>query len=308
MINFEKLIILGAGPAGLTAGIYAARSMLQPLIIAGPVPGGQLISTTEIENFPGFANKMQGYELMDEMRAQAAKLGARIVADSVEEIDTSELPFHMLTASGKVYVANSIIIATGSKPKTLKLPNEDELRGNGVSVCATCDGFFYKNKNVAIVGGGSAAATDALYLAKIVKSVIVVCRGNKLKCEKVLEEKLLAHKNIKVLYNSIVVKYVTKRANSAVLQAIQIASPAGKRSVRVEGVFIAIGATPCSSAFASLEKDSQGYIITKPNSTKTSVIGIFAAGDINSACYKQAVIAAGSGCIAALEIEQFLCT
>ncbi|AUG91457.1 Thioredoxin reductase [Candidatus Hodgkinia cicadicola] len=308
MINFEKLIIVGAGPAGLTAGIYAARSMLQPLIIAGPVPGGQLISTTEIENFPGFANKMQGYELMDKMRAQAAKLGARIVADSVEKIDTSELPFHMLTASGKVYVANSIIIATGSEPKTLKLPNEDKLRGNGVSVCATCDGFFYKNKNVAIVGGGSTAATDALYLAKIVKSVIIVCRGNKLKCEKVLEERLLDHKNIKVLYNSIVVKYVTKRANSAVLQAIQIASPAGKRSVRVEGVFIAIGATPCSSAFASLEKDPQGYIITKPNSTKTSVIGIFAAGDINSACYKQAVIAAGSGCIAALEIEQFLCT
>ncbi|AHL31062.1 MAG: Thioredoxin reductase [Candidatus Hodgkinia cicadicola] len=308
MINFEKLVIVGAGPAGLTAGIYAARSMLQPLIIAGPTPGGQLISTTEIENFPGFASKVQGYELMDKMRAQAAKLGARIVADSVKEIDTSELPFHMLTASGKVYVANSIIIATGSEPKTLKLPNEDKLRGNGVSACATCDGFFYKNKNVAIVGGGSTAATDALYLAKIVKSVVIVCRGNKLKCEKVLEERLLDHENIKVLYNSTVVKYVTKRSNSTVLQAIQIASPAGKHSVRVEGVFIAIGATPCSSAFASLEKDSQGYIITKPNSTKTSVIGIFAAGDINSACYKQAVIAAGSGCVAALEIEQFLCT
>ncbi|AUG91347.1 Thioredoxin reductase [Candidatus Hodgkinia cicadicola] len=305
MVNFEKLITLGASPAGLTAGIYAARSMLRPLIIAGPVPGGQLISTAEIENFPGFANKTQAYELMDNMRAQAAKLGARIVADSVEEIDTSESPFHMLAASGKVHVANSIIIATGSKPKTLKLPNEDKLRGNGVSVYATCDGLFYKNKNVAIVGG---AATDALHLAKIVKSVVAVCRGNKLKCEKVLEERLLAHKNIKVLYNSTVIKYVTRRSNSTVLQAIQIASPAGKCSVRVEGVFIAIGAIACSAAFASLEKDLQGYIITKPNSTKTSVIGVFAAGDINSECHKQAATAAGSGCVAALEIEQFRCT
>ncbi|AUG34129.1 Thioredoxin reductase [Candidatus Hodgkinia cicadicola] len=308
MVNFEKLIIVGAGPAGLTAGIYAARSMLHPLIIAGPVPGGQLISTTEIENFPGFASKMQGYELMEKMRTQAAKLGARIVADSVEEIDTSELPFHMLTASGKVYVANSIIVATGSEPKTLKLPNEGKLRGSGVSTCATCDGFFYKNKNVAIVGGGNTAATDALYLAKIVKSVTVVCRGNKLTCEKVLEEKLLEHKNIKVLYNSIVVKYITKHSDNTGLRAIQIASPEAKYSIRVEGVFIAIGTTPCSSAFASLEKDPQGYIITKPNSTKTNIIGIFAAGDVNSACYKQAVIAAGSGCIAALELEQFLCT
>lgn len=308
MINFEKLIIVGAGPAGLTAGIYAARSMLHPLIIAGPVPGGQLISTTEIENFPGFANRMQGYELMEKIRAQAAKLGARIVADSVEEIDTSELPFHMLTVSGKVYVANSVIIATGSEPRTLKLPNEDKLRGNGVSICATCDGFFYKNKNVAIVGGGNTAVTDALYLAKIVKRVTIVCRGNKLTCEKVLEEKLLDHKNIKVLYNAVVVKYITKQSNNKGLQAIQIASPAAKRSIRVEGIFLAIGTVPCSSAFASLKKDSQGYIITKPNSTKTSVIGIFAAGDVNSACYKQAVIAAGSGCVAALEIEQFLCT
>ncbi|ATW06002.1 Thioredoxin reductase [Candidatus Hodgkinia cicadicola] len=307
MINFEKLIIIGAGPAGLTAGIYTARSMLQPLIIAGGVPNGQLISTTE--NFPGFANKTQGHKIIEEMRTQAAKLGARILADSVEEIDTSESPFHMLTASGKVYVANSIIIATGSEPKTLKLPNEDKLRGSGVSTCTTCDGFFYKNKNVAIVGGGNTAATDALYLAKIVKSVTIVCRGNKLTCKKALEEKLLEHKNIKVLYNSTVVKYITKHSNNTVLQAIQIASLADKYSIRVEGVFIAIGATPRSSVFASLEKDPQGYIITKPNSTKTSTIGIFAAGDVNSARYKQAVIiAAASGCVAALETEQFLCT
>ncbi len=308
MINFEKLIVVGAGPAGLTAGIYAARSMLHPLIITGPVPGGQLISTTEIENFPGFANKTQGYELMEQMRLQAAKLGARMTADVIEKVDTSELPFHMLATSGRVYVANSIIVATGSEPKTLKLPNENKLKGSGISTCATCDGFFYRRKSVAIVGGGSTAVTDALYLAKIAKRVTIVCRGHRLTCERMLEEKLLDHNNIKVLYNSAVVKYVTKRSNNTLLQAIQIASPAGKLSVRVQGVFIAIGASPCSSAFASLEKDVRGYIVTRPNSTKTNIPGIFAAGDVNSTCYKQAVVAASSGCVAALEAEQFLCT
>ncbi|XXN13833.1 MAG: FAD-dependent oxidoreductase [Candidatus Hodgkinia cicadicola] len=308
MINFEKLIIVGAGPAGLTAAIYAARSMLRPLIITGPVPGGQLVSTTEIENFPGFISKTQGYELMERIKAQALKLGARIVADSVQVLSTSRLPFHLLMTSGKVYVANSVIIATGCEPKTLGLPNENKLRGNSISVCATCDGFFYKNRKVAIVGGGSTAVTDALYLAKIAKHITIVCRGRRLSCEKVLKERLFDYKNVDVLYNSTVVKYITKESNETVLQAIQIDSPAGKISIQVDGVFIAIGTAPCSEAFSSLERDSRGYIITRPNSTRTSVAGIFAAGDINSACYKQAIIAAGSGCVAALEAEQFLCT
>ncbi|ATY93493.1 Thioredoxin reductase [Candidatus Hodgkinia cicadicola] len=308
MVNFEKLVIIGAGPAGLTAAIYAARSMLNPLIITGPIPGGQLVSTAEVENFPGFANKMQGYELMDRMKAQAIKLGARVIADSVEEVNTSELPFHVLTLSGKIYVANAIIIATGSEPKTLKLPNEDKLRGNGISICATCDGFFYKNKNVAIVGGGSTAVTDALYLEKIVKHITVICKSRELTCEKILAERLLECKNVKILYNSTVVKYITSKLNDTILQAIQVDSPIGKLSVRVEGVFMAIGTRPCSSAFATLEKDCQGYIITRPNSTRTNIPGVFAAGDVSAACYKQAVIAAGSGCAAALEAEQFLCT
>ncbi|XXM90180.1 FAD-dependent oxidoreductase [Candidatus Hodgkinia cicadicola] len=308
MINFEKLIIVGAGPAGLTAAIYAARSMLRPLIITGPVPGGQLISTTEIENFPGFANKTQGYELMEQMKTQALRLGARMTADSVESIDASEAPFHVLTLSGKVYVANSIIIATGSEPKTLELPGEDKLKGNSVSTCATCDGFFYKNKNVAIIGGGSTAVTDALYLEKIAKTITIVCKTHKLTCEKVLASRLANCKNVKILYNSVVVKYITKQSNDKILQAIQVDSPVGKFSIKVDGVFIAIGSSPRSAAFKSLEKDRRGYIVTKPNSTKTNVAGIFAAGDVNAACYKQAIVAAGSGCIAALEAEQFLCT
>ncbi|XXN19785.1 MAG: thioredoxin-disulfide reductase [Candidatus Hodgkinia cicadicola] len=307
MINFEKLIIVGAGPAGLTAAIYAARSMLRPVIITGPVPGGQLISTTEVENFPGFANKTQGYELMDKMRIQAIKLGARIIADSVEKIDTSALPFHLLMLSGNVYVANSIIIATGSEPRTLKLPNEDKLRGNGISICATCDGFFYKNKNVAIVGGGSTAVTDALYLEKIAKRITIICKDYKLTCEKILIERLFDCKNVKILYNSTVVKYITSQSSDTTLQAVQVESPSGKLSIKVEGVFMAIGMKPCSSMFTTLEKDNQGYIITKPNSTKTNIPGIFAAGDVSAACYKQAVVAAGSGCVAALEVEQFLC-
>ncbi|XXM93359.1 MAG: FAD-dependent oxidoreductase [Candidatus Hodgkinia cicadicola] len=307
MINFEKLIIAGAGPAGLSAGIYAARFMLRPLILTGPIPGGQLISTTEIENFPGFANKTQGYELMEQMKAQAIRLGARMVADSVESVDTSDSPFHMRTVANKVYIANSIIMATGCEPKTLKLPKEDKLRGKSISICATCDGFFYRNRNVAIIGGGSTAVTDALYLTKIAKHITIVCRACKLKCEKLLTERLFGCKNVNVLYNSVVVKYVTKQSNDAILCAIQVVSPAGKVSIQVEGVFLAIGTSPCSSAFASLERDTQGYIITRPNSTKTNVMGLFAAGDVNSACYKQAVVAAGSGCVAALEAEQFLC-
>ncbi len=306
MINFEKLIVAGAGPAGLTAGIYAARFMLRPLIITGPVPGGQL--TSEAENLPGFANETQGSELMERMRLQAAKLGARMTVDVVETVDTSELPFHVLTASGRVYVANSIIIATGSKPKTLRLPNENKLKGNGVSVCATRDGFFYRNKHVAIVGEADAAVTDSLHLAKIAKRVTIVCRAHKLMCEKTLEERLLDHSNVKVLCNSTVVKYVTKRSNDALLQAIQIASPAGKLSIRVEGVFIAIGTSPCSSAFASLEKDALGRIITRPNSTKTNIPGVFAAGAVSSTCFKLAAVAASSGYVAAAEAERFLCT
>ncbi|XXM93684.1 FAD-dependent oxidoreductase [Candidatus Hodgkinia cicadicola] len=308
MISFERVVIIGSGPAGYTAGIYAARSMLKPLIITGPAPGGQLISTAEIENFPGFANSLQGYELMEKMKTQATSLGARTTMDSVETIDTSAIPYHVLTTSGRVYVANCLIIATGCVPKTLNLQAEAALKGNSVSVCATCDGFFYKNKNVAVVGGGNTAVTDAIYLSKIAKRVVLICKNEKLSCEKVLAERLTENGNVKVMYSSKVTKYVTKSPSEARIHGIQTSSPGGETSTKVDGVFIAIGTAPCTSAFETIGKNKQGYIITEANSTKTNVEGVFAAGDVNSSCRKQAVVAAASGCLAALEAEQFLCT
>ncbi|XXM93544.1 FAD-dependent oxidoreductase [Candidatus Hodgkinia cicadicola] len=301
MISFERVVIIGSGPAGYTAGIYAARPMLKPLIVTGPAPGGQLISTAEVENF-------QGYELMEKMKTQATRLGARTTMDSVETIDTSAIPYHVLTTSGRVCVANCLVKAMGCAPKTLNLQDEAALKGNSASVCATCDGVFYKNKNVAIVGGENTAVTDAICLSKTAKRIVLICKNEKLSCEKVLAEKLTANGNVKVMYSSKATKYVTKSPSAAHIHGIQTSSPGGETSTKVDGVFIAIGTAPCTSAFATIGKSKQGYTITEANSTKTNVDGVFAACDVNSSCRKQAVVTAASGCLAALEAEQFLCT
>ncbi len=304
MISFEKIVIIGAGPAGYTASIYAARSMLNPLIITGPKPGGQLVSTTEVENYPGF-NKIQGFELMEKVKIHALSLGVRQIDQTVEEVDFSEIPFHIKTSSNNIYIANCVILATGSEPKKLNLYNENKIKG--LSVCATCDGFFYKNKKVTIIGSGNTAIADAIYLSKLSKKVFVINKNKNLNCEKALFEKINEIENIMIIHQSIVTKYIINEKNKII--ALEIKTHKSSHSLKTDGVFIAIGTKPCTEIFKRFIKvDKKGYIITQSNSCKTNVNGIFAAGDITQTCLKQAIIAAGSGCLAALEAERFLCT
>ncbi len=261
MIALEKLIVVGSGPAGLTAAIYGARALLKPLVISGPCPGGQLVLTEDVENFPGFVDGVQGIELMERMKAQALRLGARVVTDTVALVDVASAPFHVLTTSGSVYVAGALVVAPGCEPKTLGLEHEAQLMGRGVSTCATCDGFFYRNKRVVIVGGGSTAATDALYLAKVAKAVTVVCRGQRLSCDKTLEAKLIKRANVRVMTTSRVVAYVVKgEADKPALKAVQIESGQVSASLVADGVFLAIGTRPKTDAFSGLKRDAAGYI------------------------------------------------
>ncbi len=301
---FENIIIIGSGPAGLTAGIYATRSMLAPLIMAGPCPGGQLVLTSEVENFPGFVNGIQGPELMDQMSKQAIRLGARIISESIEAVDLQGPPFHLLSSSGNVYVTNCLIIATGCESKMLNLKDEDKLIGKGISTCATCDGYFYKDKTVVVIGGADTAATDSLYLSKIAKQVTVICRGKQLSCNNILKDRISKQCNINVLYNSTVVEYISQQSK---LEAVKVVSNDLQQLIKTNGAFIAIGAIPRTSIFNELKKTESGYIITESNSFKTNISGVFVAGDIIDGCYKQAIIASCSGCIAALEAERFLC-
>ncbi|MFP3038320.1 MAG: FAD-dependent oxidoreductase [Candidatus Hodgkinia cicadicola] len=309
MIAFEKLVIIGSGPAGYTAAIYAARSLLEPLIVSGPLPGGQLVRTEQVENFPGFPKGISGFKLMERMRDQALRLGVRISSDSVVDVDASSLPFHILTASGKIYIANCIIIATGREPKTLNVEGEQDLIGKGVSTCAVCDGFFYGQKDVVVVGGGGTAVADAVCLSKIARQVTLICRARKLVCEEVLKARLAKKQNVSVLYNARVVKYISESVGSKLkISSVQIKQGARRLLLKTNGAFLAIGSLPQSAAFKTIKKNRAGYIVTKPNSNKTSVEGIFAAGDIVKNSCKQVITAAAAGCRAAIEAEDFLCT
>jgi thioredoxin reductase (NADPH) len=303
-----KLIIVGSGPAGYTAGIYAARAMLKPLLIEGIHAGGQMTTTTDVENYPGFADVIQGPWLMDQMRAQAAHVGTELIADHVIEADLKRRPFWLKGDSGVEYTADALIIATGAKARYLGLPSEDRFRGYGVSACATCDGFFYRGKKVIVVGGGNTAVEEAIYLSNIVEEVLLVHRRAALRAEKILQERLFANAKIDIMWNTELAEVTGVNDPLSVTGANLKSTLTGEIvHVPVDGIFIAIGHEPQSELFkGQIEMKPTGYIIIKPHSTATSVPGVYAAGDVADDVYRQAVTAAGMGCMAALEAEKHL--
>jgi len=303
-----KTIIIGSGPAGYTAGIYAARAMLKPLLIEGVVPGGQMTTTTDVENYPGFADVIQGPWLMEQMRLQAEHVGTEIIRDHILEADLKRRPFWLKGDSHTEYTADTLIIATGAKARWLGLSSEERFRGYGVSACATCDGFFFRGKKVIVVGGGNTAVEEAIYLANIASQVLLVHRRSVLRAEKILQERLFASKKIDVMWNS-ELDEVTGIADPLSVTGANLKSTLTGEIVKVpvEGVFIAIGHEPQSELFkGQLDMKPSGYIIVKPHSTATSVPGVYAAGDVADDVYRQAVTAAGLGCMAALEAEKHL--
>ncbi|HVY58658.1 MAG TPA: thioredoxin-disulfide reductase [Xanthobacteraceae bacterium] len=303
-----KLVIIGSGPAGYTAGIYAARAMLEPILIQGIQPGGQLTITTDVENYPGYADVIQGPWLMEQMQLQAAHVGTRLVTDHVTSVDLSHRPFRLVCDSGDVYLADSLILATGAQAKWLNLPSEQKFKGYGVSACATCDGFFYKGKNVVVVGGGNTAVEEALFLTNFAAKVTVVHRRDSFRAEKILQDRLFKHPKIAVMWDN-VVEEIAGSENPLKVTHVKLRNiKTGTISeLAADGVFIAIGHSPATELVAGqLETKPSGYIKTAPYSTATSVPGVFAAGDVTDDVYRQAVTAAGMGCMAALEAERFL--
>ena len=303
-----KVLILGSGPAGYTAAIYAARALLKPILVFGSEPGGQLTTTTDVENFPGFAKVIQGPWLMEEMKGQAQAVGTEMIQDHIKKVDLSKKPFSAYGDSGQIYTADSIIISTGAQARWLNLKSEQNFRGFGVSACATCDGFFFKEKEVAVVGGGNAAVEEAMFLTKFASKVHLIHRRNELRAEKLLQEKLKANKKIKITWDSVVEEVVgtnePKGVNGIKLKNVKTNNIT---ELKIDGLFIAIGHDPATSLFKDqLKMDKEGYLITKPDSTITNVPGVFAAGDVKDKIFRQAVTAAGMGCMAALEAEKHL--
>jgi thioredoxin reductase (NADPH) len=304
-----SLLILGAGPAGYTAAIYAARAGLQPMLVAGLVPGGQLTITTDVENYPGFASAVQGPWLMDQMRAQAEHVGTRVVADVITAVALDRRPFRCLGDSGDVYEADALVIATGAQARWLGIPGEKELGGFGVSACATCDGFFFRGKDVAVIGGGNSAVEEALYLAGLARHVTVVHRRDAFRAERILQQRLFAKPNISVLWHKVATAVLPREGRVATVRALALRDTltGAASELPVDGVFVAIGHDPATALFrGQIEIDAEGYIRTAPGTTRTSVEGVFAAGDVQDRVYRQAVTAAGTGCMAALEAEKWL--
>jgi thioredoxin reductase (NADPH) len=301
------VVILGAGPAGYTAAIYAARANLRPLLVAGLQPGGQLMITSDVENYPGFAEAVQGPWLMEQMAAQARHVGTALHDDLIVAADLSGPPFRCVGDSGTVYLGDALIIATGAQARWLGLPSERALQGAGVSACATCDGFFFRGKRVAVVGGGNTAVEEALYLTHHAAQVTLIHRRDRLRAEKILQQRLFAHPKVDVVWNSTVAE-VLADGTPPVVSGLRLRGNDGtERRIAVDGLFVAIGHTPVTGLFeGQIDLDADGYIRTVPGSTATSVPGVFAAGDVQDKIYRQAVTAAGTGCMAALEAEKFL--
>jgi thioredoxin reductase (NADPH) len=303
-----KVIIIGAGPAGYTAGIYAARAMLEPLLIEGIQPGGQMTITTDVENYPGFADVIQGPWLMEQMRLQAEHVGTELIADVITEADLKRRPFSLKGDSGTEYTADALIIATGAKARWLGLPSEQKFQGFGVSACATCDGFFYRGKNVIVVGGGNTAVEEALFLANLAEKVTLVHRRDELRAEKVLQQRLFDHPKIQIMWDHVLEEVLGEDDPLGVTGAKLKNTKTGEiTTLPIAGIFIAIGHEPQTGLFKDqLELKQGGYIVTAPGSTTTSVEGAFAAGDVTDDVYRQAVTAAGLGCMAALDVEKYL--
>jgi len=306
MHNIENITIIGSGPAGYTAAIYAARAGLSPLMISGLEQGGQLMITTDVENYPGFEKPVQGPWLMEQMKNQAESFGTRILLDFVKDVNLETTPFKLKTEK-EVIKSNSIVIATGAKANWLDIKGEQEFMGFGVSACATCDGFFFKGKDVAVVGGGNTAVEEALFLSNLCRKVYLIHRRNTLRAEKILQERLFQKKNVDFIWDSIVTE-VNGDLEKKELQSITIKNKINKISkLSIHGFFVAIGHSPATTLFKNkLQMDEDGYIFTEPNSTKTVIEGVFAAGDVTDRLYRQAVTAAGMGCMSAIEAESFL--
>ena len=303
-----KLLILGSGPAGYTAAIYAARANLNPLLVTGIQPGGQLTITTDVENYPGFGDIIQGPWLMEQMKKQAQNVGTTVYNDFINNVDFTKTPFKIYGDSGNVFEAESVIISTGAQARWLNLDSEEKYKGHGISACATCDGFFFKDKQVAVVGGGNTAAEEALFLTKFASKVYLIHRREKFRAEKILQNRIFNNSKIKVLWNKKVKNFIGSE-KSKLLNKIILADTIDKKEsfIDVEGCFIAIGHDPATSLFKSkIKMDSENYIITEPDSTATNIKGIFAAGDVKDKIYRKAVTAAGMGCMAALEAEKYL--
>ena len=303
-----KVLILGSGPAGYTAAIYAARAMLKPIIVHGSQPGGQLTTTTDVENYPGYSKVIQGPWLMEEMKGQAEAVGTEMIQDHIKKVDLSKKPFSAEGDSGQIYTADSIIISTGAQARWLNLKSENNFRGFGVSACATCDGFFFKDKEVAVVGGGNAAVEEAMFLTKFASKVKLIHRRNELRAEKMLQEKLKSNKKIEIIWDSVVEEILGTNEPKSV-NAIKIKNVKDNKihELKINGLFIAIGHDPATSLFRDqLKMDKEGYLVTKPDSTETNISGVFAAGDVKDKIFRQAVTAAGMGCMAALEAEKHL--
>jgi thioredoxin reductase (NADPH) len=303
-----KVLILGSGPAGYTAAIYAARAMLKPILVHGSQPGGQLTTTTDVENYPGYSKVIQGPWLMDEMKGQAEAVGTEMIQDHINKVDLSKKPFEAIGDSGQVYTADSFIISTGAQARWLNLKSEQEFRGFGVSACATCDGFFFKDKEVAVVGGGNAAVEEAMFLTKFASKVYLIHRRNELRAEKMLQEKLKANKKIEIIWDS-AVDEVVGTVEPKVVNALKIKNLKTNSitDLKIDGLFIAIGHDPATALFKNqLDMDKEGYLITRPDSTETNIPGVFAAGDVKDKIFRQAVTAAGMGCMSALEAEKFI--
>ena len=304
--NKENILIIGSGSAGLTAAIYASRAGFKPLVLTGIQPGGQLTITTDVENYPGYEDVIQGPWLMEQMQKQAENVGARIEFDLMTNIDTENWPFNITTDSGKEIIAETIIIATGAQARWLGLESEEKYNGKGVSACATCDGFFFKNKNVAVIGGGNTAVEEALYLSNLCKKVTLIHRRNELRAEKILQSRLINKSNVEILWEKKVEEFL---GDGLGVNGLKLSSTKDSSSseIEVDGVFVAIGHDPSTAVFKDkIKLDKDNYVITDKGGTNTSVPGIFAAGDCVDKIYRQAVTAAGMGCMAALDAEKWL--
>jgi thioredoxin reductase (NADPH) len=303
-----KVLILGSGPAGYTAAVYAARANLKPILVRGLQPGGQLSITTEVENYPGFAEAIQGPWLMEQMAKQAEHVGTQLIEDTIVEVDLGTRPFVCTGDSGDTYVGETLIICTGAQARWLELPSETKFRGYGVSACATCDGFFFRNKRVAVVGGGNTAVEEALYLTNHASHVTLVHRRDSLRADKTNQARLFANPKIDVVWNTVVDEVLgdDEPANVTGLKLRNIVNGAGSK-LAVDGLFVAIGHDPATALFkGQVDMDAEGYIVTRPDSTATNIPGVFAAGDVKDKVFRQAVTAAGMGCMGALEAERFL--